>query len=437
MKCKRHKKCKYTLDDMQKAAQLKGGKCVSVLYNPDRMMWECADGHRWKVSPFAIRQGRWCPYCQWFFNEEKVRHILEHLTGFLFSRNRSILKGLELDGYCHDLKVAFEYNGKQHYGFTKFFHKTNTDFQKQQDRDKQKIVLCQKKCIMLIVIPYTVVTTDVSLISFIKHHLPTKYIQNYQKIEFRNMYVHFSVIRKLNNLAQSKDGKLLSTVYKGTHKALEWECRKSHKWKACPSSIKTGSWCPQCAGNIKLKLSEACNVASIKGGQCLSDTYINNRTKLEWQCKKEHRWKASLDNVKARSWCPVCSGKQRLTMDDMRALAKLRRGKCLSKRYINNSTKLEWQCACGYRWMASPGHIKNGTWCPKCAEQLMPTIEDMRELADGRGGKCLSDKYVNAHTKLEWQCKDGHIWGASPTNVKQGKWCKSCYWGERNEVQIL
>ena len=36
------------------------------------------------------------------------------------------------------------------------------------------------------------------------------------------------------------------------------------------------------------------------------------------------------------------------------------------------------------------------------------SIEEMQEIARKRGGKCLSKKYINAHTKLEWQCANGH-----------------------------
>lgn len=422
----RSKACKYTIEDMQKIAQLKGGRCVSTSYDPNRMVWKCADGHRWRTSPYYIRKGGWCPYCQWFFNEEKCRYVLEHFTGRLFPRNRSILGGLELDGYCDKLLLAFEYNGKQHYEFSKFFHRTIATFQKKQEDDKRKIELCKKQGILLIIVPYTESKTETSLVFFIKKCLPSRCIQNVGEIKFQTLHRQLSVLRQLNDLVRARRGDLLSAVYKGNHSDLEWKCVKGHVWKARPSSIKSGSWCPKCAGNAKLKLSEACKVASAKDGRCLSDTYINNRTKLEWQCKNRHRWKASLDNVKTKSWCPVCSGKQRLTMDDMRALAKLRRGKCLSKHYINNSTKLEWQCRCGYVWSATPNHIKNGTWCPKCADQLIPTIEDMKNVADRRGGKCLSNAYINAHTKLEWECKDYHVWSASPTNIKQGKWCRKC-----------
>jgi hypothetical protein len=51
----------------------------------------------------------------------------------------------------------------------------------------------------------------------------------------------------------------------------------------------------------------------------------------------------------------------------------------------------------------------------------------MRELAISRGGKCLSDSYKNAKSHLTWQCKDGHVWDATPHNIVYNEsWCPTC-----------
>jgi len=58
----------------------------------------------------------------------------------------------------------------------------------------------------------------------------------------------------------------------------------------------------------------------------------------------------------------------------------------------------------------------------------------MREIAKSRGGKCLSDKYVNGKIKLRWKCKEGHLWSASPANVTQhNSWCRKCSAKRRRE----
>jgi len=51
----------------------------------------------------------------------------------------------------------------------------------------------------------------------------------------------------------------------------------------------------------------------------------------------------------------------------------------------------------------------------------------MHEIATERGGRCLSEHYVNNQTHLTWQCDRGHVWQAVPGAVKSGQWCRQCY----------
>lgn len=59
-----------------------------------------------------------------------------------------------MDGYNEDLKICFEFNGEQHYKFIKYFHKNKLDFYWQMIRDYEKIQLCYKNKIKLIIIPH-------------------------------------------------------------------------------------------------------------------------------------------------------------------------------------------------------------------------------------------------------------------------------------------
>ena len=54
------------------------------------------------------------------------------------------------------------------------------------------------------------------------------------------------------------------------------------------------------------------------------------------------------------------------------------------------------------------------------------SIEEMCQIAEKRGGKCLSETYLNNHAPLLWECKIGHRWEATPKNIKRGAWCHSC-----------
>ena len=56
-------------------------------------------------------------------------------------------------------------------------------------------------------------------------------------------------------------------------------------------------------------------------------------------------------------------------------------------------------------------------------------IEDMRAAAEFRGGKCLSPTMTQGDlsTKLKWKCAQGHHFEASPTLILLGgHWCEEC-----------
>ena len=78
------------------------------------------------------------------------------------------MKGLHLDGYNEELGLAFEYSGNQHYQIVPFFHpQGQVNLDAQIWRDWQKKVLCYRKGVILITIPYCVVDLE----TFIKSTL--------------------------------------------------------------------------------------------------------------------------------------------------------------------------------------------------------------------------------------------------------------------------
>lgn len=122
------------------------------------------------------------------------------------------------------------------------------------------------------------------------------------------------------------------------------------------------------------------------------------------------------------------------SIEDMRRIATEKGGLCLSELYVNQLTKLKWQCAEGHVWETLPKYIRKGTWCPTCARKsenrkkvaTKLSIDDMRIVAEERGGKCISDEYIALNKKLKWKCEEGHVWEAVPSNVRNGSWCPTC-----------
>lgn len=178
----------------------------------------------------------------------------------------------------------------------------------------------------------------------------------------------------------------------------------------------------------KITVEDCIKLAKEKDGYCLSKEYINNHTKMEWQCEFGHSFSMRMADVKKGRWCPKCGGNARLTIEECNKFAESKNGKCLSSEYINARTKMLWECEFGHQWNSVFYSLKNeGTWCPECSKNFKLTINDCHEFAKSKNGYCLSAEYINAQSKLKWQCEFGHTWSVSFNCIKSHKsWCPKC-----------
>lgn len=231
-------------------------------------------------------------------------------------------------------------------------------------------------------------------------------------------------IADMRKIARERGGDCLSEKYNARPKKLEWRCAKGHAWRAAGVTVRQGSWCPHCAGRARKTIDDVRRIARKRGGDCLSKEYRPAPARLLFVCARGHRWRTAATLVCWKgAWCALC-GANRLRIEDLQALAVSRGGECLSKVYRAGQS-LRWRCAVGHEWRADPVVVKFGTWCPRC-HGMHKTIRDMQELARTRGGTCMSATYAGAFTKLRWQCEKRHIWDATPTSVGAGRWCPRC-----------
>lgn len=236
----------------------------------------------------------------------------------------------------------------------------------------------------------------------------------------------YGSLATMQRAAQERGGRCLSTQYENNYTHLLFECARGHRWQARPQFILKGTWCPHCArAERRRTLEQMQALAGRRGGQCLSETYAHPPKKLQWRCAAGHEWNASANTVYDH-WCPQCKvERRRLGIEKMHELAAARGGSCLSTEYINRGTPLQWQCSSGHCWWTTPGSVVAGSWCPICNNRRH-TIDEMKALANSRGGECLSDAYVSAHHHLRWMCGQGHSWSTTPATVLAGHWCPEC-----------
>lgn len=239
-------------------------------------------------------------------------------------------------------------------------------------------------------------------------------------------------LAKCRRVAKQRGGRCLSRAFVSTATHLRWSCREGHRWQARPAAVFAGTWCPSCAYDAKrLSLDDMRAIARERGGECLATSYTNERVPVRWRCAEGHVWIARSGNVRrAGSWCPECAWGSRLSLADVRRIARERGGECLSEETGDSRTKLRWRCAEGHEWSALLRNVKRGSWCRRCAHRGAKWrrlgIDDMWNTAADRGGRCVSTQYLGADVPLVWECANGHRWKASPGNVRHGSWCPTC-----------
>jgi hypothetical protein len=317
---------KVTIEICKKIAEQRGGKCLSNIYDSGKKLrWKCHFKHEWNALFYSVENGSWCPDCSTGLSERICRSLFQGIFRKDFPKKRPSwlvsLRGhrMELDGYCEELNLAFEHQGRQHYTHISYFHENEESLKKRQIDDEHKRILCKKNGIKLVEIPE------------IGHQLPLREVQSYiievctqegvplpedawkHEIDLKPAYCKNDEnwLLKLQQYANSRGGKCLSQSYLGSQRKHDFECNSGHRWSATPSNIlRLQTWCGKCSGKIRLNIDDMREAAAKKGGEFLSLEYTTGRQKYLWRCSSHHEFMASGENVRSGKWCPICARKK-------------------------------------------------------------------------------------------------------------------------------
>ncbi|KKL18861.1 hypothetical protein LCGC14_2471280 [marine sediment metagenome] len=242
-----------SVETMRRLAQLCGLEFLSNDYRTmkTKYKWKCHNGHISLITADSVKKGVRCSYCHKGVKEEECRFIVENLTGHKFPVGRII--GLELDGYCPNLNIAFEYNGKQHYEFMPYFHKSYTDFEKQIQRDNKKAEACRKSGIKKLDISYLKASNRKSLTKYIQTSLKNLNIAIQETdIKWENFHGKRKFLEETIENATRVNAICLSKIYVTAKTKLAFQCKTcNHVWWSTPSNIKTGYGCIKCSYSYK------------------------------------------------------------------------------------------------------------------------------------------------------------------------------------------
>ena len=322
-----------TIAAMVAIAESRGGKCLSAEYHglKGKLSWECTFGHQWDATANNVKNmGSWCPHCRVNVGEELVRTALEEaLPGKSFCRTRKELwmEGLELDGYNEELRLAFKYQGKQHFERVEHFQRGADDFEAQLERDAMTVERCQDEFIALLIVPYTVGFTKIR--AHVRHELdllgyalaPTIGTDGefYDRVRAQGpstarQYAHITAV------IQRKGGVCLSPQYLGYRVPLRIRCGLGHEFAATPEAIDQPAYrgprfCPECGGTRRKEEAELRTAIESCGYEFLAveSRLLGDRTRryVKVRCPAAHEYDVLWDNFapkdgKPKKGCSSC-----------------------------------------------------------------------------------------------------------------------------------
>jgi very-short-patch-repair endonuclease len=385
--------------------------------------WECEKGHQWQATYHNIQQGSGCPVCAGKVPKTPADyHALAEERGFCWL-------GPEVSNI--HTKTSWECEKGHHWQAT--YHniqqgsscpvcygnvpKTSADYH----------TLAEERGFRWLgpEVPNVTTKTVWECEQGHRWEAPYSYIQ-----QGRGCPVCADRVPKTPSdyhaLARERGFRWLGPDVPDTRTKTIWECENGHPWEATYNSIRQGSGCPVCYGNVPKTPADYHDLAEERGFRWLGPEVSNTHTNTVWECEQGHRWETPYSCIQQGRGCPVCYGKLPKTPADYHDLAKERGFRWLGPEVSNTGVKTGWECEYGHSWEATYDNVRQGSGCPYCAGKAPKTPADYHALAKERGFHWLGPEVPDNRTKTWWECEQGHRWEAPYNYIQQGNGCPTC-----------
>jgi hypothetical protein len=257
-------------------------------------------------------------------------------------------------------------------------------------------------------------------------------------------------IAEVKSLAVARGGICLSDEYHGVDAKYKWKCSLGHTWDASFKKVESGQWCPTCA---KAGISEeVCRTAfeqifdepfkkarpiwlrNDRGYKMEIDGYSKSlKVGFEYHgiqhFEYTKRFHTSEDQLKQRIQDDklkerLCAEHGvRLIILDYRMQYEDFKGEIVRQAEALgvDLSQVDTNCEIGF----DAAYVREDR------------LNELNQVADEKGGKLLSGKWLGVDHLYRMQCnKDGNIWRASGSELIKGAWCKKCAMRELHAKQI-
>ncbi len=222
---------------------------------------------------------------------------------------------------------------------------------------------------------------------------------------------------------------------------LNWICDSGHVWNAVVYSRSRGKGCPICSGrHVLAGYNDLATInpelATQAHGWDPTTVTAGSRNDVDWICKEDHVWNATVRNRSSGSNCPFCSGKKVLAgYNDLATinpeLATQAHGWDPTTATTKSGKKVDWICEEGHVWPAQICKRSDGSNCPICfGHQVLDGFNDLAfknpDLAKQAHGWDATTVTSKSKRIREWQCDFGHVWKAVVSDRSKGSNCPIC-----------
>ena len=231
------------------------------------------------------------------------------------------------------------------------------------------------------------------------------------------------------------------TVTRGAFKKLLWKCKLNHEWSATVLDRTNGHGCPYCS-NRKLLVgfndlkTLSPGLSTEAEGWDPRLVLNGSHRKLRWKYVNGHSWEAAPYSRVSGKDCPFCSNTRvQIGFNDLATtypdLSKEANGWDPKTVVSGSGRKVAWRCGLGHLWNATVKDRVQGSECPTCSNRVVlagfnDLLTTNPSLASEAYGWNPSTVNEGTHQKLNWKCREGHVWKADVSSRTGGRGCPSC-----------
>jgi hypothetical protein len=179
---------------------------------------------------------------------------------------------------------------------------------------------------------------------------------------------------------------------------------------------------------VKLTYDVVYNYFKEQGCELLETEYINNATKMRYQCSCGNKSEIIFNNFKSHNRrCAKCGGSEKLKFEDVYNSFKDKGCELLETEYINAHTKMRYRCSCDNISVIEYSNFKHlEQRCRKCSGKEKLTYETVYKIFKNEGCELLETKYINNHTKMKYRCECGEESLITYNNFQNDQRCREC-----------